>query len=378
MLRHAPWQLAALHSFAMVSFKAALHEPVFRDFRLALRGLAATSSLLSLAFVEDKSKRARMWRQRMIQIHGISIDLKKIIAAFRQPCSTYLLISAAYPDSSGKTKAPCFNTRKVLYVGRTTCSCHKRPDARIRKIKQLQSCQPVSCELALGRFHTQDNIDVHQHVLQHRGPISQREQASEIGTRGAAKWEQRGRNENPKVGTRIQKWDQRTNAVGRKNPKVGPEAQPSRKKESKSGNKNPNVGAKWEQSGDKKSNKAGPEEQQWDQRSNKVGTKWEQESKSVTRVGTKWAQESKSGTRRATKWEQEPKSERRSSKVGTKWEQESKSGARKATKWEQESKSGTRRAAKWKQEPKSGSKVGTRRATKPDQKSNSGTRKATK
>ena len=67
--------------------EAAFHEPIFKDFRLVLRGLAATTSLLSSRFVEDKSKRVRMWCQRCFQLHRNVIHLKKIIATFRQPYS---------------------------------------------------------------------------------------------------------------------------------------------------------------------------------------------------------------------------------------------------------------------------------------------------
>ena len=75
--RHAPWQLAILHFFAVVSLKAALHEHSFRDFRLTLRGLAATTSLLSTIHVADSSSRVRMWRRRFPQVHGSQIRLRK-------------------------------------------------------------------------------------------------------------------------------------------------------------------------------------------------------------------------------------------------------------------------------------------------------------
>ena len=100
--QHAPWQLAILHSFACVSLQAALHEPSFRDFRLTLRGLAATTSLLSTIHVTDSCSRVRMWRRRLVQVHGRQFSIRTLVQAFHIPHSTYLLFSAAYSDVQEK------------------------------------------------------------------------------------------------------------------------------------------------------------------------------------------------------------------------------------------------------------------------------------
>ena len=124
--------------------EAAFHEPIFKDFRLVLRGLAATTSLLSSRFVEDKSKRVRMWCQRCFQLHRNVIHLKKIIATFRQPYSTCLLLSAAYTDSEQEIKTPYFGQERDLReMFCMLMSCHQRQDARLRKLKRLQLFQPI-------------------------------------------------------------------------------------------------------------------------------------------------------------------------------------------------------------------------------------------
>ena len=111
--RHAPWQLAILHSFACISLQAALHEPSFRDFRLTLRGLAATTSLLSTIHVADSCSRVRMWRRRLVQVHGRQFSIRTLVQAFHIPHSTYLLFSAAYSDvQEDQTAAPTFKIRK--------------------------------------------------------------------------------------------------------------------------------------------------------------------------------------------------------------------------------------------------------------------------
>ena len=162
--RHAPLQLAILHSFARISLQAALHEPSFRDFRLTFRGLAATTSLLSTIHVADSCSRVRMWRCRLVQVHGRHFSIRTVIQAFHIPHSTYLLFSAAYSDvQEDQTAAPTFKIRKEFYVGCTSCTCHRRQDARLRKYKQLQLFQPISCELALHRFHNHSNI--HAYIM---------------------------------------------------------------------------------------------------------------------------------------------------------------------------------------------------------------------
>ena len=159
--RHAPWQLAILRSFACISLQAALHEPCFRDFRLTLRGLAATASLLSTIHVADSCSRVRMWRRRLVQVHGRQFSIRTLVQV---PHSTYLLFSAAYSDvQEDQTAAPTFKIRKEFYIGCTSCSCQRRQDARLRKYKQLQSFQPVSCELALHWFHNHNNI--HDYIM---------------------------------------------------------------------------------------------------------------------------------------------------------------------------------------------------------------------
>ena len=140
------------------------------------------TSLLSIMFVEDKSKRVRMWRPRCIQIHGKSIRLWKIIAAFRQPCSTYLSFSAAYSGSEDEVEAPRFNTRKNakwdvqrVYMRMNT-----------HKPKQLQVFQQISCELALYGFHTRDDIGEYIMIA-----FLQCRSATEVKTTGASlihKW----------------------------------------------------------------------------------------------------------------------------------------------------------------------------------------------
>ena len=90
VLRPALWQLASLHFFAVVvSLKAALSR-FLGSFVLTLRGVAATTSLLSIMFVENKSKRVRMWRQRFPQIHG-----KSILESFEEKSSPPFVSRAA-------------------------------------------------------------------------------------------------------------------------------------------------------------------------------------------------------------------------------------------------------------------------------------------
>ena len=123
--RHVPWQLAVLHSFAIVSLKAAPHEHSFRDFRLTLRGLAATTSLLFAIHVADSSSRVRMWRHRFVQVHVSQICLRNVIETFRFPHNTYLLLSAASSNvQEDQTTAACFSIQKEVYVGCTTCTVH--------------------------------------------------------------------------------------------------------------------------------------------------------------------------------------------------------------------------------------------------------------
>ena len=162
--RHAPWHLAILHSFACISLQAALHEPSVRDFRLTFRGLAATTSLLSTIHVADSCSRVRMWRHRLVQVHGRRFPIRTVVQAFHIPHSTYLLLSAAYSDvQEDQNAAPTFKIRKEVYVGCTSCTCHRRQDARLRKYKQLQLFQPISCELALHWFHNHNNI--HAYIM---------------------------------------------------------------------------------------------------------------------------------------------------------------------------------------------------------------------
>ena len=165
--RHAPRQLAILHSFACVSLQAALHEPSFRDFRLTLRGLAATTSLLSTIHVADSCSRVRMWRRRLVQVHGRHFSVRTMIQAFHIPHSTYLLFSAAYTDvQEDQTVAPTFKIRTEFYIGCTSCTCQRRQDARLRKYKQLQLFQPISCELALHWFHNQNSHNnIHDYIM---------------------------------------------------------------------------------------------------------------------------------------------------------------------------------------------------------------------
>ena len=83
-----------------------------------------------------------------------------MIETFRAPHSTYLLFSAAYSEvHEDQTTAPCFNIQKEFYVGCATCTCRQRQDARLRKYRQVQLFQPVSCELALHWFHTCRNLE---------------------------------------------------------------------------------------------------------------------------------------------------------------------------------------------------------------------------
>ena len=83
-----------------------------------------------------------------------------MIETFRAPHSTYLLFSAAYSEvHEDQTTAPCFNIQKEFYVGCATCTCRQRQDARLRKYRQVQRFQPVSCELALHWFHTCRNLE---------------------------------------------------------------------------------------------------------------------------------------------------------------------------------------------------------------------------
>ena len=113
--RRAPWQLAILYSFACVSLQAALHEPSFRDFhfRLTLRGLEATTSLLSTIHVADSCSRVRMWRRRPVQVHGRHFSIRTMIQAFHIPHSTHLLVSAAYSNvQEDQTAVPTFKIRK--------------------------------------------------------------------------------------------------------------------------------------------------------------------------------------------------------------------------------------------------------------------------
>ena len=114
--------------------------------------------------VADSCSRVRMWRRRLVQVHGRQFSIRTLVQAFHIPHSTYLLFSAAYSDvQEDQTAAPTFKIRKEFYVGCTSCSCQRRQDARLRKYKQLQSFQPVSCELALHWFHNHNNI--HDYIM---------------------------------------------------------------------------------------------------------------------------------------------------------------------------------------------------------------------
>ena len=115
-----------------------------------------------------------MWRILAVEFVCGAVDLFKymvgifsirtVIQAFHIPHSTYLLFSAAYSDvQEDQTAAPTFKIRKEFYVGCTSCTCHRRQDARLRKYKQLQLFQPISCELALHRFHNHSNI--HAYIM---------------------------------------------------------------------------------------------------------------------------------------------------------------------------------------------------------------------
>ena len=64
---------------------------------------------------EDKSKRACTWRQRFVQIHDASNDLKQMIASFRQPSTMQHILSAAYSESVDEDSAPFQDAKGVLH-----------------------------------------------------------------------------------------------------------------------------------------------------------------------------------------------------------------------------------------------------------------------